>query len=235
MTTRSAIHSDSAPVDHRTIVAAQRRKRMRQRLVENALLIFAEHGIDSSVINKVVTVAEVSRGTFYNYFRTDEELFIAVAIEVSNEILRIVNPLVMQQQTGAARVACGVRSVMALARRYPVLPEFLDRGGLAALCHGELVNDIVPRDLMQGISEGSFKVTDMRLALDLVLGPVYLGFHTLLTAEIDADYDQRLAKGILMALGVTEKTAERIIRIPLDAPVIPDDSLIQRAHVRRAR
>lgn len=208
---------------------------MHQRLVENALSVFAQHGIDSSVIHKVITGAEVSRGTFYNYFRTDQDLFSAVAMEVSNEILRIVDPVVRSQPNGAARVACGVRLVIELARDYPILPKFIDRGGLAALRYGQLVNEIVPRDLIIGVEEGLFKVTDIRLALDFVLGPVFLAFHTIITEPVSDDYGARLAKGILMSLGISDKRASSIVSLPLNRLDVPEDSLFNRASLQRAR
>ena len=64
----------SALPDHRTRVAAERRARMHRKLVESALLVFAEKGVDASVIEDVIAAADVSRGTFYNYFRTNGEL-----------------------------------------------------------------------------------------------------------------------------------------------------------------
>ena len=63
--------------DHRPRVAAERRARMRRKLVESALLVFAEKGVDASVIEDVIAAAGVSRGTFYNYFCTNGELLAA--------------------------------------------------------------------------------------------------------------------------------------------------------------
>ncbi len=71
--------------DHRTRVAAARGARMHHKLVESALLVFAEKGVDASVIEDVIAAADVSRGTFYNYFRTTGELFAAAIQELGNE------------------------------------------------------------------------------------------------------------------------------------------------------
>jgi len=70
--------SAAARSDHRPRVAAERRARMRRKLVESALLVFAGKGVDASVIEDVIVAAGVSRGTFYNYFRTNAELLAAV-------------------------------------------------------------------------------------------------------------------------------------------------------------
>ena len=60
---------------------------MRTRLIESALLVFAHRVVEASVIDKVITAAKVSRGTFYNYFRTNEDLLTAVAEAVGNQML----------------------------------------------------------------------------------------------------------------------------------------------------
>ena len=48
-------------IDHRPRVAAERRARMRRKLVESALLVFAEKGVDASVIEDVIAAATLGR------------------------------------------------------------------------------------------------------------------------------------------------------------------------------
>src|SRR5688572_6508878 len=79
--------------DHRVRVAALRREKMRARLLEAALIVFSQHGVEASVIDEITSVAGVSRGTFYNYFRTNEELLTAVAVEAGGEIAAAVMAL----------------------------------------------------------------------------------------------------------------------------------------------
>ena len=50
----------SKPTDHRPRVAAERRERMRRRLVETAMIVFAEKGVGASVIPDVKALAEVA-------------------------------------------------------------------------------------------------------------------------------------------------------------------------------
>lgn len=49
--------SEQVFVDHRSRVGAERRSRMRACLVECALLVFAEHGLDAAIINKMIKTA----------------------------------------------------------------------------------------------------------------------------------------------------------------------------------
>ena len=72
--------------DHRSRVAAEKRERMRTRLIESALHVFSTKGVEASAIEDVIEAAGVSRGTFYNYYKTNEELLVAVLQATSNEV-----------------------------------------------------------------------------------------------------------------------------------------------------
>lgn len=217
------------PQDHRTLAGAQKRKKTRGKLIEGALRTIADHGVDARMIDLVVREACVARGTFYNYFRTSDEIFHEVAKEVSIEILRIVDPLTSQQRDPAARVACGVRSVVKLAINYPIVAQFVVRGGPPAITAGCLASEVVPSDIDAGIASGRFSITDSKLALDLILGPVIMAFHSVLTGSVARNYPNLLAQAILQSLGVSKALAKKYAFHDFGEFEIPDDSIIARA------
>lgn len=196
-------------INHRTIVAAERREKTRARLLKGALHVFSQFGAEAKIIDMVIKNAGVSRGTFYNYFRTNEELFIEVAKEVSNEIIRTVDPVVLQQKDPAARMACGVISVIRLAKRVPILAQFVVKGGPIAMNTGKLTTTAVPRDIRAGITDGIFTLTDENLAFDLVIGPIIMAFHRIVQGEVSEHYPSELAQSVLQSLGVSRKLAKR--------------------------
>lgn len=216
--------------DHRTRVGQERRERTRAKLLAAALPVFAKHGADAAIIDSIIQQAGVARGTFYNYFRTNDELFVAVAQEVSNELIRIVDPNVLAQKDPAARVACGITLVVKLARCYPLLAEFIVRGGPAAIAAGILATDVVPRDIKAGIASGRFTVTDQRLAFDLILGPVISAFHTALTEAISERYPHELAESVLRSLGVGRSAAHKFANLDFGEIRLSEDSIFNRCH-----
>ena len=109
-----------------------------------------------------------------------------MAQEVSNELIRLVDPIVPAQTDPAARVACGVTLVVKLARCYPLLAEFIVRGGPGVIAAGILAAGVVPRDIAAGVAAGRFTVTDQRLAFDPILAPVIAALHTALTETISS-------------------------------------------------
>jgi AcrR family transcriptional regulator len=221
--------------DHRTRVGAARRQKMRMRLIDCAMLVFAGRGVEGSVIDEVITTAEVSRGTFYNYFSTNEALLCAVAEEVGNQMLQIVDPVVRTIDDPAARVACGVRLTLIVARAHPQLAAFLARVGPPALGAQSLATELLRRDLKAGMESGRFTVMHPRLAFDLISGPVLSAFHTLLTVKVPASYPQDMAEAVLLSLGVAKASAHRLANLPLDDLALPSDSLLVRAEARAER
>ena len=97
--------------DHRPRVAADRRERMRLRLLSTAVRIGAEKGPSGISIDDIVVGAEVSRGSFYKYFPTTEALLQEVATQIANELVRMAEPMVQGIEDPAERVASGIRIV----------------------------------------------------------------------------------------------------------------------------
>ena len=222
------------PEDHRTRVAADRREKMRARLIESAMLVFARRGVEGSVIDEVISVAEVSRGTFYHYFRTNEELLAAVAAEVGNQLLQIVDPVIRELPDPAARVTCGIRLALLVARAHPCLAGFMAKVGPPALGAQSLATVYLPRDIEDGIRSGRFAPMPQRLAFDMITGPVLAAFHTLQTEVVPEDYPQQMAQAVLMALGVPKAAAAKAAALPLPPLQLQDDALLVRAQARAA-
>jgi AcrR family transcriptional regulator len=219
------------PANHRSRVGADRREQMRLRLIASAMLVFARRGAEGSVIDEVITTAKVSRGTFYNYFRTNEALFVAVAEEVGNQLLRTVDTVVMRHPPGAARVACGVRLTLALAKAHPLLAAFLGRAGPSALGAHSLAIDIVGRDIADAFAAGQISGVHPRLAFDMITGPVMSAFNTLQGEPLPDGYEQAMAQAVLQSLGITKATAQRLSRLPLDEVTAAPDSLLARVEI----
>lgn len=195
--------------NHRTKAGAERRQRTRRKLVMTALRLLAEHGIDEPIIDLLIKQAGVSRGTYYNHFSSERELFISVSAELSNDIIASVDPQVLQHENPVVRVACGVTLCVKLAARYPIIAAFLVKGGAQAVFAGDNATQVIARDVLAACKAGLFS-TEEALAIDLVLGPVLRTFGTLLQRQIDTRYIQVLARGILLSLGVSAADAEAI-------------------------
>lgn len=222
------------PSDHRTRVAAERRERMRRRLIESAMIVFADKGVGASVIPDVVASAEVSQGSFYNYFRTNDDLLAAVSNELSDEMVQLIEPVVGGIADPAERVATGIRCYLHLARGHRLLARFLAAAGLRLVTHHSAVFRYLPDDLEEGRKRGDFADVPFDVVLDLIAGGGLVALDRMARGRTPKDYPDKVAAAVLRTLGMSVAAAERAASAPLPKLVPDSDSLLARAHVRAA-
>ncbi|MBN3785320.1 TetR/AcrR family transcriptional regulator [Burkholderia sp. Ac-20353] len=219
-------------VDHRTRVAAERRERMRARLIESAMLVFAEKGVGASVIQDVIAAAGVSQGTFYNYFRTNEDLLAAVTQELNDELLRLIEAEVHGYEDPARRIACGVRLFLHTARIYPLLARFICASGLLSAGPGSLIYVYLPVHVEQGLAQGRFRDVTVDVALDVIAGTVLATILRVTNEGAPNVEPEPVVSAILRALGVDHSEAQALVETALVKIAVPADSLLERGHAR---
>lgn len=197
--------------------------------MEAALTVFGTEGAETGMIDDVIRQAEVSRGTFYNYFKNTDDLIRAVADEAGTELMQAVAPIVEAHADPAERMAAGVRSWISLIEQYPVLANFFRRAGLYILENEQLRADM-PRDLIAGMKSGRFSLDELELGFVLVAGTVLAAINTLAMGGSPKDYASKLAERILLSLGVETTEARKISRIRIAPPALPATSLIARSN-----
>lgn len=218
--------------DHRTRVAAERRERMRARLVESAMLVFAEKGVDASVIDDVLVAAEVSRGTFYHYFRTNGQLLAAASEELINELLTAIESIVGGYEDPALRIACGTRLYLHTARNYPLFARFVSRSGFEVDGANSRFYDFLPHHIEEGMTQGRFKRFPMEVALDFLSGTSLMAVFRMGSTEMPEDYPEHVVAGILRGLGMSDEAAQNLVHIPIPPLQLPADALLERSHAR---
>ncbi len=224
--------SRASPTDHRPRVAAERRERMRKRLLESAMLVFAQKGFTSSVIQDVVAAAEVSQGSFYNYFRTSEELFHALAEELSNEIMRMIETVVGQVDDPALRVATAIRSYLHLMRTYRAVARFVASAGLRLVNKESAAYIFLPRDLKAAQRQGRLEAETIDSAIDLIAGTGLMAIARMCDGRTRRDYPEQITRLIFRSFGVSAADAAELTAQPLPRLSAPADSLLARAQAR---
>jgi AcrR family transcriptional regulator len=203
--------------DHRTRVAAERRERMRRRLFESAMQLVAEKGPAATSIDDVIQAAEVSRGTFYKYFDAPDALFDALALEVVNEIIRMAEPVVLDIEDPAERVATGMRLILQVALSNPQVAGFLVRLGWPKLRSGDVLLDYLRRDLARGMRKGRFMELPIHLALNIVVMTVLGSIHAMLGMRSRKGFAEQAVASAMRGLGLEKKEALRLASLPLPA------------------
>ena len=183
---------------------------MRLRLLSTAIRIGAEKGPAAISIDDVVVGAEVSRGSFYKYFPSTDALVLEVATQIANELIRMAEPVVIDFDDPAERVASGIRLVARMAIDHPAVAAFIVRLGWPDARGPGILLDFVRRDLSTGIRQRRFARMPMALALNIVCGAVLGATHCMLDPDCERNFAEQSAAAALRALGVDADEAKQI-------------------------
>lgn len=210
------MHTMNTP-DHRPLVAAQRRERMRLRLLQSAFSLASEGGIGAVTIEAVIARAEVARGSFYKYFESPQALLEAVGSEVSDALIETMNPVVARLHDPAERIAVGVGVVLQMGMHSPPLAGFLVHAGWPAKDLSPRFHQVVDATLREGMAKGRFAAMPIGLAQGVVVGTLLGALYGTVPSAATAGFPTIGA--VLRGLGVATQEAERLAQqsLPLTA------------------
>ncbi|MGH9268227.1 MAG: TetR/AcrR family transcriptional regulator, partial [Acidimicrobiales bacterium] len=97
----------------------------RRQLIGEAIRAFGERGYEGTTLEAVAEAAGVRKQTLLYYFSSKEELFDACVNEIISGLRRSLERVVEGPPDGWARVEGVIRSIFALAKRWPEFPFFV--------------------------------------------------------------------------------------------------------------
>jgi AcrR family transcriptional regulator len=176
----------------------RKREKTRRQLVAAGLRVLADKG-EGFTVSDVVAQADVSNGTFYNYFVDRDELLDAIAEQLA---------LSLATATAGKSIADPARRfALATARMIQhavqddvwarVVQRLASRPG-AALSLDRYLRE----DLAEGLAQGRFDVGPEDAALDQVAGLVVMTIRRVVERQAQPDAPQRAVERGLRALGV---------------------------------
>jgi AcrR family transcriptional regulator len=192
----------------------------RAELIEAAMRLFADKGLDETAVSDIVAEAGVAQGTFYLYFESKADLINAVVVHLSERIVEGVELIADETSTCAVEKLLRMRDeLLSVASEDGALLAFFHRPGNEAF-HDRVSRDavrlLVPsleRVIEQGRDEGVFKIShpddaarfiaalqDVTDPFDVFAEPERLGHHT-----------EALTEFVLRGLGCDEDTVAREI------------------------
>ncbi|MCY1490671.1 Bacterial regulatory protein, tetR family [compost metagenome] len=193
----------------------KKRERTRQGLIDAALRLFARKEVGEVALLEVASEAEVASGTIYNYFRSRDEVVEAVGIALADEFSETISALSVGVDSGARRLAIGVRMFI---RRAMVDPDWAS--AVIRVVHFDQairskIATYVLADLRAGAEEGVFAYPDEHIALDLVVSCSVGGMRAVVEGRGVEEHDGKVAEMVLKALGVTPARARKLAQQPL--------------------
>lgn len=193
----------------------RRKARTHAALLAAARELFASSGFQQTAISEIAAQADVATGSFYNYFRTKEDLLDALLEEELTRQLQLLQARQAQVSDPAEKISVAHRHLVLSARSDP------DWGWLIVRLEGPyrvawtVLGSAAEKDLLEGIDAGEFDVADTGLALKASGGALFAVIHAELAGELSGEADCEHAEGVLRSFGLDRARAAEIARRPL--------------------
>ena len=173
--------------------------------------MIAEKGPDAPVIEDFIQAAGVARGTFYNHFKTTEELLTATSGWLEDALIETIESVIGEFDDPVRRVATGMRLWLHLSRQDPVFCAFVVRSRF----RGAAVEQALALDLGAGLRSGRLAVSSIDLARDLVVGTIREAQARMMGARVPATYPDDVVRLILRVLRLDQRRIDALLATPV--------------------
>jgi AcrR family transcriptional regulator len=198
-----------------------KRERTRKRIFEATFgLIGHERGLNVR-IEEICAEAEISRGTFYNYFTSQEELFQVLAVELSHNFNQALIATLDTIESRAHRTNAAIQHYLIRARRDPVWGWAMVHLSSAGPMFGAESHAACLETVAQGMKNGEFDVPNAECGRDLILGTILSSMISILRGEVSRAQPRAVSRHLLRALGVADVRAREISESSLPEIVLP--------------
>jgi AcrR family transcriptional regulator len=192
-----------------------KRERTRKKILETAFgLIGHEKGLTVR-IEEICAAARVSRGTFYNYFTSLEQLFEVLAIELSHELNAALVATWDETRSHAEGSNTAIQYYLDYARRDPAWAWAMVHLSAFGPTFGAEAWEACYQSIASGIEAGEFDVPNATVGRDLMTGTVLATVRNMLRPGSDRSEPPIISYHVLRALGVPDARAHDIVDRPL--------------------
>jgi AcrR family transcriptional regulator len=204
--------SQSKPLkDHRVDVAEKKRAAMKSKLLAATIRVYNEGtpGI-TPVIEDIIREAKVSRGTFYNYFTSLEEVIQEIGQTLSDQMTTEILPVYNILKEPWQRFSVGYRLWLIRAKFDPAWAAFATKFDYAP--HHTLVSELMAADIKSGVRAKQFACSNIDAATDFLLGATSGGVLAIGQGVKNPDsYINNLVKMALLSLSYDAKKCDKAV------------------------
>lgn len=174
--------SDTIEAPIRQGKRARAKEANRRAILDAARAVFARIGFEAANIRDIIRETDLASGTFYNYFKSKEEVFEAIA----NDSVKRFRPLLQKVREEAKDLESYLYA--AYGAYFNFLAEENDQAIEDGMPHMSLIGVRVDTPEMEAVSD------EIRADLEIVMDKIGLG-------QLDSDYVTAAAIGIAREMG----------------------------------
>jgi AcrR family transcriptional regulator len=195
---------------HKQSRGHKKRERTRAQLIDAGVAVLAQKG-EALTISDIVAQAQVSNGTFYNYFADREELMRALA-EHSIMSFAAQAAIESSEEDPAKQFAFVTLRLLRRAMEEPIWGRAILRLTDDQRSFPRAVSGYLREDLASGFEQGRFEYGPDEVTLDLITGLLMASIRRIVRGKAGSEHPARVVERALIALGVAEDEAVRLAR-----------------------
>jgi AcrR family transcriptional regulator len=203
---------------------ARSQERKREALVQAGYKVMSRKGIDQATMQEIAELADVGAGTVYSYFKSKDELAIAVMERLMYDLALRIEAVTDSFADPAQVYAFGVRTVIEAATNDIRWKQLLYRSEVIADAMHRRMGPFAIRDLENATKAGRFKVRDASLTFKMAAHAIVGGCLSVSQGGFSADAIEEILVRILCMTGIGE--AEAIELANRERPPLPVEGSI---------
>lgn len=197
------------------VISGGKRERTRAALLDAAVKVVAEKGMEALKISDVTTAADLANGTFYNHFADKDEML----REAANGIALAIGRQLDAEMVGITDAP--TRVVRATASFIDIVLRELDWAAvmLAGTSHVPQLNHDVAAylrsDLKLGVDQGKFDVELTPFLIQQIIALISVTITMQRAEGLDRRLTHQACENILRLLGISPAKARKIVATTL--------------------
>jgi AcrR family transcriptional regulator len=166
------------PISQRQL---EERKMRQDRILEGALSVFKEKGLEGATMDQIASAAGFGKATLYYYFKSKEEVLSAILVDGWQNIWESLEPVIAEEGSPRKTFVNVLIKIAENAQNRPGLFEFLSNVPKAIKLDDQPWKDyqhklyaIIQGLLEDGVKQGEFPKVDPQLMFK-ALGGLFMG------------------------------------------------------------
>lgn len=181
---------------------ARRQRRNRDALIAAARTVMAEKGVAAATMLEIAESADVGAGTVYNYFKSKDELAVAVLETLMHELALRIEKVTDTFEDPAQVYAFGIRTVLETAIGDERWAQMLHRSEVIADAMFRVMGPFAMRDMRQASQAGRFAVANAELVWRLTTHALIGACLGITTGQLPASIAEQVIVRLLCMTGI---------------------------------
>lgn len=200
--------------DSMEVIDSDRRQATRKALLSAARDLVFERGHDRVSVQDITARAKVATGTYYNYFESKQDIFLAVAEQMHEEMADQIEPTRNNTSDPAMRIALTLKYYFYQSADNEDWREFTRNVGLGHLSLQQDPNQL-REDIQRGVKAGRFRVDDIHFTQSLISGMVHHVNVSIQKKQAGRNTIEFAIRSILQMLGLPDLVSKALTQTPL--------------------